>query len=355
MNRPAVRLVLLLLACAAPASAAVRWREVLKQAPAWYATAEAAAVADSVLAYQTDSGGWPKNLDMTLPPTAEYRATHEAEHHAATIDNDATTTQLRLLGLILSTGHPADPRYRGAAERGLDYLFAAQYPNGGWPQLYPLRPGYYTHITYNDDAMANVLEVLAAVRDARPPFAWVDDARRERARAAVDRGIAVILRTQVRENGRLTVWCAQHDEHTLAPAWARNFEPPSLSGEESVGVVRVLMAVRDPSPEVVAAIESAVAWFESARLTGLRIDDTPGADGKKDRHVVADPSAPACWARFYELGTDRPIFVGRDRVIRYDFNAIERERRTGYAYFGVWPAKLLEKDYPRWRQRLHLP
>jgi PelA/Pel-15E family pectate lyase len=87
----------------------------------------------------------------------------------------------------------------------------------------------------------------------------------------------------------------------------------------------------------------------------VRVDNAPGPDGKKDRHAVADPSAPVIWARFYELGTNRPIFIGRDEVIRYDFNAIERERRTGYAYFGVWPAKLLAVDYPRWRARNHRP
>ena len=57
------------------------------------------------------------------------------------------------------------------------------------------------------------------------------------------------------------------------------------------------------------------------------------------------------WARFYELETNRPIFIGRDKVIRDDFNEIERERRTGYNYLSDWPATLLAKDYPRWRAK----
>ena len=335
------------------AGAAPAWKQVLKQPPDWYGGAEARAVADSVLLYQTDSGGWPKNVDMTSPPSAEFFASTAADHRAPTIDNGATHTQLRLLARIVTATNEA--RYRAAFERGFDYLLAAQYANGGWPQFYPLLKGYYSHITYNDDAMAGVLEVLRDASEGRPPYGFVDAARRARAANAVVRGTACILRTQVKQDGQLTVWCAQHDEVTLAPAWARNFEPPSLSGEESVGVVRFLMGIEHPTPEEIAAIEGAMAWFQAVPVRGLRIDSSAGADGKKDRHVVADPAAPELWARFYELGTNRPVFIGRDKVIRYDFNAIERERRTGYAYLGNWPAKLIADDYPLWRAKHHRP
>ena len=87
----------------------------------------------------------------------------------------------------------------------------------------------------------------------------------------------------------------------------------------------------------------------------LRVENFTAADGKRDNRAVADPAAPVTWARFYELGTNRPVFTGRDKVIRYDFNEIERERRTGYGYLGDWPANLLAKDYPRWRARNKLP
>jgi len=203
--------------------------------------------------------------------------------------------------------------------------------------------------------MVSVLTLLRDAAEGKAPSAFVDPARRTRAAAAVERGLACILRTQVKQGGRLTAWCAQHDETTFAPAWARKFEPASLSGAESVGIVRYLMTVKDPSPDVVAAIEGAVAWLESVKVTGLRIDETPGTDGKRDRHVVADPAAPALWARFYELETNRPIYLGRDKVVHYDLNEIERERRGGYGYLGTWPAQLLAKDYPLWRTQNQRP
>ena len=343
-----------LLAVLPPAGrAAIRWNDVLKQSADWYAGAEAGTIADHVLLFQTESGGWPKNVDMTQPPSAEFLASTAHDHRAPTIDNGATHTQLRFLARVIAAG--GDARLRAAFERGFDYLLVAQYPNGGWPQFYPLIPGYYTHITYNDDAMAGVLEVLREAAAGRPPYEFVDAERRARAADAVVRGTACILRTQVIQDGKLTVWCAQHDETTFAPAWARNYEPPSLSGNESVGLVRFLMGLEHPSPEVIAAVESAVAWFKSVPIHGLRVDASPGADGQKDRRAVADPAAPDMWARFYELGPNRPIFIGRDRVIRYDYNEIERERRTGYNYLNYWPASLLAKDYPDWRAKHKLP
>ena len=68
--------------------------------------------------------------------------------------------------------------------------------------------------------------------------------------------------------------------------------------------------------------------------------------------VSPDPAAPPIWARFYELGTNRPLFMGRDSVPHYALAGIEQERRGGYAFYGDWPASLVEKDYPRWRAKL---
>ena len=338
-------------AFSAPTPSSVRWPAALRQTAAWYRDAEAGALVDSVLQYQTESGGWPKNTDFSDPPTEEFLEDQRMDHRAATIDNNATTTPLRFLAKRLSAA-PDDARARAAFERGFDYLLAAQYANGGWPQYFPLQKGYYTHITYNDNAMVNVLTLLRDAAKGTAPYGFLDAGRRARAAAAVAKGIDCILRTQVKEDGRLTVWCAQHDETTLAPAWARNFEPPSLSGGESIGITRFLMEIENPSPEVVAAVEGAVAWFAKVKITGLRYETFTDAEGKKDRRVVPDPSAEPLWARFYELGTDRPIFIGRDKVIRYTFAEIERERRAGYAYYNSNAVSLLESNYPRWKKRL---
>ena len=339
-----------------PAVAAVRapqvgWgAAVLQQPQEWYASPQARAIADAVLLYQSPVGAWPKNTDLARPrPAAMSAAEAAADPNGNTIDNDGTTLPMEFLArMVLPTG---DARYRAAFERGVDYLLAAQYPNGGWPQFFPLRDGYYSRITYNDNAMIRVLTLLRDVAAGTPHYAFVDAGRRTKAGAAVARGLDVILRTQLKQGGALTAWCAQYDERTLEPAWARNYEPPTLSGSESVGIVRFLMEVDQPTPEVAAAVEGAVAWLKSVAIKGLRYEEVTLADGTRDRRVVADPSAPPLWARFYDLGTNRPIFTGRDKVIRSALSEIEQERRSGYAYYGTWPASLLATDYPRWRAR----
>lgn len=321
--------------------------KLLKQKTEWYATSEARAAADNVLRYQSAAGAWPKNTDLLAPATEAALAVIEQGGKANTIDNGATTAPIRFLARMTEvTGEACD---RDAVLRGIDYLLASQYPNGGFPQFYPLRDhGYYSHITYNDGAMINALELLRDIAQEKSPFGWVDAARRARATDAVARGIDCILKTQIREGGRLTAWCAQHDEVTLAPAWARAYEPPSLSGAESVGIIRFLMATPDPSPAVIAAVKGAVAWLQAVEIKGKRIDTIPVPTGKPDRHMVDDPAGTPLLARFYELETNRPLYMDRDSLPVYDFNQIGYERRSGYGYLGTWPASLVEREVPRW-------
>ena len=77
---------------------------------------------------------------------------------ANTIDNGATTLPITFLAQVANA--TGEPKYRDAALRGVDYLLASQYANGGFPQFFPLRKGYYAHITYNDGAMINALTLL---------------------------------------------------------------------------------------------------------------------------------------------------------------------------------------------------
>ncbi len=326
---------------------------LLDEPASWYAGAEATAIAETVLLYQRSAGGWPKNVDMTRPTTPALRAglEDERELNDATIDNGATYTQIRFLASIEQAR--SDARVRRAVIAGLDYLLTAQYPNGGWPQYFPLRTNYSRNITYNDGAMVGVIRLLRDVGAGTPPFAFVDETRRGRARDAVARGLSVILTSQVTANGTKTVWCAQHDPLTLAPVGARAYEHPSLSGSESVAIVELLMEVPNPDARVVEAIERAVAWFRAVQLEGVRVQWRRLSDAPRDVDVVvvADPSAAPLWARFYEIGTNRPIFSGRDGVVKYSLAEIERERRTGYSWYGEYAAALLATRYPAWRAR----
>jgi PelA/Pel-15E family pectate lyase len=336
------------------ANTTIKWLEVLKQKPEWYAGADALRIADNVLLFQRSSGGWPKNLDMAAVLTPDQRAKLRSEKTVddSTIDNSATYTQLMFLAQIYSAQRLA--RHQRSFLGGIDYLLRAQYANGGWPQYFPIREGYYQHITFNDDAMIGVMRLLRDVASGHSPYRFVDGGRRRRAARAVARGVECILRTQIIVHGRRTVWCAQHDEKTLGPASARTYEPVSLSGQESVGIVRFLMQIDRPDARVIESIRSALAWFKSAELKGIRWVQTKDATKLHgfDHVVVADSSAPPLWARFYEIETNRPIFSGRDSIIKYNVAEIDDERRNGYRWYTEEPARLLEIDYPAWQKRV---
>ena len=239
-------------------------------------------------------------------------------------------------------------------ERGIGYLLEAQYDNGGWPQFYPLSEGYYTHITYNDNAMVNVLRLLQAVSMDEEPFAFVADSIKTLAKTAVDRGVDCILKTQVTQDGRPTVWCAQHDEHTLKPANARAYELASLSGAESDGIVMFLMSLPEPSEEVVKCVDNAVAWFKRSKILGIRVENYINADGKRDRRVVECAQDAPCeplWARFYTLDGNRPFFCDRDGVKRYSLDEVGYERRNGYSWYNSDGTAVIEA-YERWNKDL---
>ena len=335
----------------------IKWSDALEQPPEWYGSAEAERIAHNVLLYQITNGGWPKNVDMAAmvddgdrEHILANRANPDHTHGQATIDNSATHTQLHYLARVYNqTGNDA---FRLSFERGLDYLLQAQYDNGGWPQYYPLRDGYYSQVTFNDGAMIGVLEILDDIAHKKTPYGFVDQERINRSRAAIEKGIQLILKTQIRQNGRLTAWCAQHDRETLEPAWARAYEPPSLSGGETVGIIRYLMSIENPTPDIVNAIDGAIAWLNEVKIDGLRLERFTNATGEDDRRVIPDDEAPSLWARFYELETNRPIFLDRDSIFRYALHEIGQERRDGYAYYGRWPANLLEKEYPSWKLRI---
>jgi PelA/Pel-15E family pectate lyase len=335
------------------AAATIAWKDGLKQKPEWYGGEEAARIADNLLLYQRDTGGWPKNIEMAAQLAERERAEilKQKPETDSTIDNGATFTQLAYLARVYTAQKLS--RHKEAFLKGFDYLLKAQYANGGWPQYYPPRRGYYTHITFNDGAMIGVMKLLRDIAQPKAAYLFVDETRRALAARAVQQGIELILKTQVILEGKPTVWAAQYDEVTLAPAAARKFEPVSLTGGESVGIVQFLMSINQPDRRVVEAIEAAIAWYEKSKINGVRWTEKRDASkpGGFERVAIQDPGAGPIWARFYEIGSNRPIFIGRDSRIKYSVAEIEEERRNGYQWYVYTPAELLDQDYPAWQKK----
>lgn len=334
-------------------SQSVLWEDLIMHDAKWYSTKKAIRIAENILIYQRGSGGWPKNIDFNQPVSGVQKneLAGYIDEPLSTIDNGATYTQMRFLAKVYS--QTGDQRYCLAFLKGLDYLLKAQYVNGGWPQYYPLRKGYYSQITYNDDAMIGVLRLLRDVAAGQIEYNFVDESRRLKAQQAVEKGIECVLKSQVIMNGQLTAWCAQHDVKTLEPVKARAYELQSLSGKETVSIVWFLMEIENPSTEIVAAIQGAIAWLDRVRINGIRQINKPDSHSPTgyDKIVTDDPAAPCIWARFYQIGTNRPFFSDRDGKIYYDLSEISLERRNEYGWLGYWPQELLDSFYPQWQAR----
>ncbi|MCA9178736.1 MAG: pectate lyase, partial [Planctomycetales bacterium] len=275
--------------------------ELLKKPDDWFRSDVGRASVKNVLSWQTAHGDWPKNKDTVSRPFSG-----EGKKATGTFDNGATTGELRVLARAFRV--TGDESCRQAFLRGFDHILEAQYAHGGWPQYFPLSKQYHRHITFNDGTMIRLLEFLRNAESGED-FAFLDAARRDAARAAVKRGIECVVKCQIVVDGTPTVWCAQHHAETLAPVQARSYELPSLSGAESAGILRFLMSLPEPTPEVVRAVRAGAAWFDAAKIEGYRYRRS-----KTEPALSKDSQARPLWARFYEIESNRPIFSDRDGV-----------------------------------------
>lgn len=305
---------------------------------AWFAGDSARLVGERLLGFQAPNGGWSKHVDV-LPharrPGESYFGESEEWTWISTVDNGSTVSQLQFLAALDAA--QSDPRWRAGYLRGIDYLLDAQFPNGCWPQVWPLQGGYHDAITFNDDATVNVATLLREVGEGK--VAFVPDPVRARAAAAARATVGCLVATQVLQRGALTIWGQQHHPLTLEPVAARSYEHASLSSQESAAILRYLMGVRDPSPAVVRAVHAGAAWLQAHALHDIAYTFDGG--------LRSAPGAGPVWARMYELDTDRPLFSNRDGIRRYDWNELT-DRRQGYGWYSYAPVAALE-DYDRWR------
>jgi len=316
-------------------------------------------IADNILLYQRNNGGWSKNYDMqailTRKQVDSLVKTRNILH--TTFDNSTTYTHIEYLAQVY-TLYKVE-KYKEACLKGINFVLSAQYPNGGWPQYFPLENNYSRRITFNDGAFLGIIEMLKKIVDNDPNFSFVGDKVRKEASLAFEKGLECILNSQIVDNGRLTAWCQQYDEINLKPAWARAFEPPSICNGESVPVVLFLMNLDHPSQRIIESVQSAVKWFNDSKIYYTRVNTVPAPPEKSqwttstiDRIVVIDSLAPPIWTRFYELGTDKPLFCDRNSKFLYSLAEVSRERRSGYTWYTYAPKMVLDK-YTEWQKKIN--
>ncbi len=309
-------------------------------------------LADHLLTWQLPHGGFYKN-DVSVYGAAWNGSAARSGWTGAggvelgTIDNGATITELMFLADVYRRA--SDIKHRDAARKALDFLLNMQYPTGGFPQVYPERPGSYSNaVTFNDDAMVRVMIFLLQASRNVPPLGMdlFTAEQRGKLAAAFEKGISYILAAQIVQGGVKTVWCAQHDPKTYAPVGARSYELASKSGNESVGVVTLLLT-QPQTAAIKASAQAAIAWYKKSGVANTAYVKRPSGSTDDLYNPIQAMAGSTLWYRFYDLAQDVGFFSGRlptddppGSGKQYDIMKIEPERRYGYQWGGAYGTRL---------------
>ena len=281
---------------------------------------------EAVLSYQTVLGGWSKRTDMRTVRQLAQLAGSEAAY-IPTFDNGATSSQIRWLAAYYPNATPQErAQIETALRLGVRYLLSAQYPNGGFPQSYPLRGGYHDAVTLNDHVLTELLRLMWDIGQA-PEYQWLDSSLRQQARHGFERGMQWLVKAQVHIDGKRTVWAAQHHPLDATPVAARKFEQVSLVSTESAAVLQLMLDHATELPDVIPALCAGARWLERHAVrdkkwqrseTGSRLVEKTGA---------------ITWARFYSLVEQQPVFFDRDGNTYLRVEQLSLERQQGYGWY----------------------
>jgi hypothetical protein len=298
----------------------------------------AKAAADALAKGQVESGGWdylidfdPEKMKLSYLRSDAGKLSPEQiakRKNLTTFDDNNTHSAIRFLlalaDVMKGDGDARDARIREALGYGLKKMIEAQYPNGAWPQRwraeahpvtdfpivkarypesYPRehpKQNYYAHYTLNDNSLQDCIGVMLDAFHRTGRREYLDSAKRA--------GDFLIL-AQMPEPQ--PVWAQQYNAQ-MEPAWARAFEPPSVTGNESVGAMQALMDlyVETGEEKFLKPLPAAIAWFKRSEI------------------------APGKWARYYELRTNKQIFGDKDGKIYHRLADISEERQHGYSWEG---------------------
>jgi len=250
------------------------------------ALAAARQAAEALIKGQNKHGGWDHTIDFN-------RLDNE------TVSFDDNQSQSAVSFLLALNQVVQDERLAAATRRSLEMMLKTQLENGGWPHMYPPRGNYHDYATFNDGGINDCVRVMIEAHQLNPKDKAIHQSLRR-----VARFISISQQPPPQPG-----WAQQYNEF-LQPAWARTFEPASLSPAESVRVIDTLidlyLALGDAT--LLEPIPDALRWLNEIRLH----------NGK--------------WARFVELGTNKALYYDRGRIRVNRVEDLHPERSTGYAY-----------------------
>lgn len=297
--------------------------------------------AHNIISWQMDHGGFGLH-DASFYESPWDGVTKRSEwkskgRELGNFDDGATVAEIRFLAQTYqqSTDARLKADIKTSIARCLQFIFKAQYQNGGWPQVYPKRFNrtYSNNVTLNDDAMIRTMVLLSDILANIPPFQGdlVAEEIQLNIYPRLNLAVNYLLKVQIKNANKLTIWSSQYDPQTYAPAPARSYERVSKSGRESVGVLAYLMNWPERSEQVLAAVSAGIAWYDANKIKNKVLN----------KGVFSKKLGAELWYRFYEVDRDIPFFAGRDGVKKYDLDQVEEERRKGYSWGDNYASKVL--------------
>lgn len=298
----------------------------------------ARAAAECLLQGQYRSGGWNASIEFLPEERAKtaFRVDRplpkKRQRNTSSFDDDKTQSALRFLMRLDRALKFQDQRIHEATLFALDSVLAAQFPNGAWAQVwegpadatqsatlkanYPTEwprkyPGgdYWWHYTFNDHNISNTIETLWLAEEIYGG---------DRYHAATLKAGQFMLLAQMPDPQ--PAWAQQYN-FQMQPVWARKFEPAAITGSESQSILKTLMDfyVRTGDKKFLEPIPRALAYLQRSELP----------DGQL--------------ARFYELQTNKPLYMTRTYELTYD----DSDLPTHYGFKVTSKVQSLRKQYEK--------
>ncbi|MCA9177295.1 MAG: pectic acid lyase [Planctomycetales bacterium] len=293
--------------------------------------------AESLAFGQLRSGGWTNKVDLASRSQGRrFQGGDQRRDGNSSLDDGQTQAALLMMvraDEALGFKHAA---LHESALLGVKSLLAAQFPNGGFPQVWtePVRPQpanlrasypdydwrtegkikeYWDMYTLNDNVCGYVVETLAESHRIYRSQACLDAIRRL--------GDFLVL-AQLPDPQ--PAWAQQYN-YRMQPIWARRFEPAAVAADESQEIIETLIRIAELTGDkrYLEPIPRALSYLSKSRLP----------DGQL--------------ARYYELRTNRPLYMERGAGKEYRLTYDDSNLPAHYGW--KWPCRV-EQLEAAWRR-----
>lgn len=260
---------------------------------------------------QLQSGGWQNCVDFNPrgDKVHQYRNGRGGGKNYSSLDDGQTQTALLFLIRADAALQFQDQAVQEAVQYGLNALLTAQFPNGGFPQVWsgpvlpqPIRRANYPTYDWRTEGRVKNYWDMYTLNDNVPGYV----ARTLRAAHETygeDRFLAALQKLgdflRLAQMPEPQPGWAQQYNYDMQPIWARKFEPPAVTGDETQEAVETLLLIAQATgdPKYLEPIPRALEYLERSLLPDGRL------------------------ARYYELQTNRPLYLerrGENYTLTYD-------------------------------------